>query len=139
MSYLLLLCLKMYLDFPFFAGKLETRCYCFLFICYTSISIVPSNELPTTTRFEQVSGLLSLLLIKAIRGRLLFHVLPFLFPVLPFRFPLPVQSILTIPCSAFPISPSPHSPFSRSVTIPCFLSHSPSPQSPFSFPRMKGN
>jgi hypothetical protein len=39
--------------------------------------------------------------------------------------PLPAQPILTIPCYAFPIPPSAHSPFSCSVTIPCFLSHSP--------------
>jgi hypothetical protein len=40
---------------------------------------------------------------------------------------LPVQSIVTIPCSAFSIPPSAHSPLSCTATILCFLSHSPLP------------
>jgi hypothetical protein len=78
--------------------------------------------------FKASNNSKSLLLIKAVRGRLSFRVLPFSFHVLPCLSdsPLPAQSILTIPCSAFPIPPS-HSSFSCSVTIPCFFSHSPLP------------
>jgi hypothetical protein len=72
----------------------------------------------------------SLLLIKAVRGRLPFRVLSFPFPVLPFRFPPP----RTVHSHAFPIPLSPHSPFSCSVTIPCFLSHSSLPTKPITIP-----
>jgi hypothetical protein len=61
-------------------------------------------------------------LIKAVRGRLSFRVLPFPFSVLPFHSPSP-HSCHSHFLFCLSHSPSPYSPFSCSATIPCH-SHS---------------
>jgi hypothetical protein len=84
----------------------------------------------------------SLLLIKAIRGRLSFRVLPFPFPPprTVFLIPIPDCHSVFCPCSVIPIPPSPHclshshSRLSFRV-LPVFChSHYPLPTLSFSFP-----